>query len=541
MYKNKKRIILKAIKFLEKKDEKDEEKITEVINEVEQIFLHCIKNDKDLCNKNIINTYIIPYMNLLLEKLLFYDEDNNVKNNFEILSNKVDLLSRVLMFLSCIIKINKDYSYLIISYYVNLLESKFHLIKIIEHLKNIILHILKGLLFSSNVIHNELDNIKRGIQDYVLLKCKIFNMVINFYFNPFLYNHPYKFILIKNLMLIITKEVNFYLHILKNKNHIFQQILIQAKPTHHVINKLLNVKYLDYVLDNDSMKNNYDHIIFIWLEQNIRLFNDLLLFYIRNDKIYDHIICQSEGDNNQNENENQNQNENKNENENENKNNDHNNNKYNNSFIYHCKEEDQITKEHLEDTYKIFFYNKLIYYLNSNNKHPSTLSFNNNDEYNYKYHNINNNNERDLINCKINDQNIPSFEREKNSNIQENQTNHMFDTCEKYMDYEDNFYLSPYIIKNNDKSSSQNEENTNHNKKKFLVHMDCLINNINDLKVDSLIFLTYLMKNIFSLIRQEPFILNFFVKNMFILIERLINIVEVYKKGDNILIKKKRK
>ncbi|SOV16316.1 conserved Plasmodium protein, unknown function [Plasmodium gaboni] len=486
MCKDKKKKILKAIKVLEKKDEKEEEKLIELINEVDQIFLHCLKNDEDIYNKKIINTYIIPYMNLLLERLLFYYKDDGMNNNMEDISNKVNILSHVLIFLSSIIKINKKYSYIIICYYVNLLESKYHLIKIVENIKNIILHLLRGLLFSFDIIYNELENIKRGIQNYVLLKCKLFNMIINFHFNPFLYNHPYKYILIKNLFLIITKEIIFYFHILKNKKNIFKQILIQAKPTHHLINNILNIKYLDYLIQKDNIKNNYDHFILIWLEQNIRLFNDLILFYIRNDNTSDSSICQSKDKNN----------------DNINKSN------TNNNFEYQSEldEEEKMTKENVEDTYKIDIYNKLIYYINDNNY-----------QYNIMYDNINNNNKRDTINY--------TFDYNNNNTYLENETNYIYD---KYMDYEDNFYSSKYLL---------NDNKSYNNKNIYSIHMYHLISNIDHIKIDSLIFLTHLIKNIFSLIRQEPFILNFFVENIFIMIKKLLNLFDVYKKSDDILIK----
>ncbi|SBT80868.1 conserved Plasmodium protein, unknown function [Plasmodium malariae] len=241
-----------------------------------------------LKNSRIIHIYVIPYVNLLLERVHSHDGKNNT------ISFKERLITRILTFCCSILRINKSYSYLVISYFVNLFEEKYYIVKIIEYLKKIIIYLLKGLLFSKiclcakdddddddNYRNNNLNNIKQGFHNYVILKSKVFNVLMNFHFYKWITDNPYKYDLIKNLMLILTKEILFFFHVLKNKKNIFKEILREDKQIHHVINEIFDISYLNDVTDKVDLKN-YDEIILIWLEQNIRLLNDLILFNLSN-------------------------------------------------------------------------------------------------------------------------------------------------------------------------------------------------------------------------------------------------------------------
>ncbi|VWU53270.1 conserved protein, unknown function, partial [Hepatocystis sp. ex Piliocolobus tephrosceles] len=249
MLKNEKKRIQKIIQLLEKNDE-DEETLIAHINEAEHIFFKCFKNENKIKNQ-IINTYFIPYVSLLCEKLSndrsSSNSSNNNNNNNSMNENyifKEKLIVIILSFLYSIVRINKNYAYLVVSFLVNLLEEKDYIAKIVEYLKKINIYLLNGLLFSKKKIHfrngnsnesssgnengknnnkNEyytndethLDNLKQGFNDYVTLKAKVFNMLSNYQFSSYINDNPYKYDIIKNLMTILTKEIFFFFYILK--------------------------------------------------------------------------------------------------------------------------------------------------------------------------------------------------------------------------------------------------------------------------------------------------------------------------------------
>ncbi|CRH02610.1 conserved Plasmodium protein, unknown function [Plasmodium relictum] len=473
MLKNKKKKIQKIIQFLESNEE-DEKILVDHINEIEQIFFECFNNENKKKSK-IINTYVIPYVNLLLERI------NNPDNKNHMLKER--LLTRVLTFFSSILRINKNYSYLIISYFVNLIEQKYYLIKIIEYLKKLIIYLLKGLLFSKNFFYDCLDNVKQGFHNYVILKSKVFNILTNFYFDKYLIENPYKYDLIKNLMLILSKEILFFFHILKNKNKIFKETLNEEKRVHHVINEIFGFSYLNEVTNKVNLKK-YDEIILIWVEQNISLFNDLIIFNLSKNVN----IKNNEDDINTNK-------------EETSKSvfseeikveSDKNIKKEINGKKEFIKEEkvneDIIKNEEGNSKENSNFQNfgKLIYYLNKN---KCNTEKNTNGEL---------------------------FSTDEKNNVKNE--NEAYIKCEY-------FYENLFFNKENNKEEKEGKKNP--------MNKDYLINTINQISVDNIIFLTHLMKNVFNLIREDPFILNFFIKNIFLMVEKLLDIREELKKKGN--------
>ncbi|KAI4834903.1 symplekin domain-containing protein [Plasmodium brasilianum] len=540
MLKSKKSRIQKIIQVLENNEE-DEKTLIMHINEIEQIFFECFNNENKK-NSRIIHIYVIPYVNLLLERVHSHDGKNNT------ISFKERLITRILTFCCSILRINKSYSYLVISYFVNLFEEKYYIVKIIEYLKKIIIYLLKGLLFSKiclcakdddddddNYRNNNLNNIKQGFHNYVILKSKVFNVLMNFHFYKWITDNPYKYDLIKNLMLILTKEILFFFHVLKNKKNIFKEILREDKQIHHVINEIFDISYLNDVTDKVDLKN-YDEIILIWLEQNIRLLNDLILFNLSNNA--NNIFHHAKDENFMNENK-----------EDGNWSNDNSSSakikkaiastfakprttikkdiikKSKNNKI---EEEQNIKKEHVtkqdkvdeevkneevnntnNDRTKYEIFNKLIYHFNS--KH--------------EFQNITN--ENVVITANRND--LLTGEKI----VQErkyNQAEHFMDNymnyytndthyrnCMNYVNFFDNsFFDNTHNVGQQDDASQ--------NASKYLQNLGCLINNIDQITTDNIIFLTHLMRNIFYLIREVPFVLNFFLENIFIMIEKLMHL-----------------
>ncbi|CXJ20735.1 conserved Plasmodium protein, unknown function [Plasmodium berghei] len=524
MLKIQKKGIGKIIHVLESNEESEDVLITN-INEIEQIFLKCFRNENKK-NRKIINTYIIPYISILLERI----NNGSGYNDNHIFKEK--LMNRILTFFFSLIRINKNYSYLIISYFVNLIEEKHYLVKIIEYLKKTIIYLLKGLLFVRASLYNdinktienvdgdpatvvfdekqhELDQIKEGFHSYVILKSKIFNILLNYNFEKYIKENPYKYDIIKNLMLIFTKEILYFFHILRNKKNIFKEILSQEKYVHHIINEMLDITYLNDVSNKVNLKN-FDEIILIWLEQNIRLFNDLILFSIS--KHNNNIGCLEKKTNAQNSTSmfsfpnvmNKLKN---------------NNNKNNKQTCKVKKEnneacEDQAELEnHNKDTKKMEFVNKLIYYFEEKKNSVSENELNGDD------------------NIKNKKQLLKDEKKKINNDIGRNATYDYVnkideESCEKYMMYENIYYKPPNC------NLDGKEEIENKEKIKYLINEDCLISNINEITTDNIIFLTHLMRNIFYLIRIDPFILNFFIQNIFALIKKLMFLKDSIKNID---------
>ncbi|CAD2104752.1 conserved Plasmodium protein, unknown function [Plasmodium vinckei lentum] len=518
MLKIKKKGIAKIIQVLESNEENEDVLITN-INEIEQIFLKCFRNENEK-NRKIINTYIIPYISILLERI----NNGSGYNDNHIFKEK--LMTRILTFFFSLIRINKNYSYLIISYFVNLIEEKHYLVKIIEYLKKTIIYLLKGLLFVRTSLYNgtdkivenvdgdpptvvfdekrhELEQIKEGFHSYVILKSKIFNILLNYNFEKYIKENPYKYDIIKNLMLIFTKEILYFFHILRNKKNIFKEILSQEKYVHHIINEMFDITYLNDISNKVNLKN-FDEIVLIWLEQNIRLFNDLILFSI---SIHNNNIdCLEKKANTQsstsmfsfpsvmNKLKNSKQ-------------------------TYKIKKEnnesceDQAEMEnHNKDTTKMEFVNKLIYYFEEKkNDAPE--------------------NELNGDNIKNKKQALKNEKKKINNDMEGNTTYDDADKideegCEKYMMYENIYYKPP----NYNLDEKEDVENTEKNK--YLINEDCLISNINEITTDNIIFLTHLMRNIFYLIRIDPFILNFFIQNIFVLIKKLMSLKDSIQNAD---------
>ncbi|SCM26419.1 conserved Plasmodium protein, unknown function [Plasmodium chabaudi chabaudi] len=514
---NKKRIS-KIIQVLESNEESEDVLVTN-INEIEQIFLKCFRNENEK-NRKIINTYIIPYISILLERI----NNGSGYNDNHIFKEK--LMIRILTFFFSLIRINKNYSYLIISYFVNLIEEKHYLVKIIEYLKKTIIYLLKGLLFVRTSLYNdtdktienvdgdpptvvfdekrhELEQIKEGFHSYVILKSKIFNILLNYNFEKYIKENPYKYDIIKNLMLIFTKEILYFFHILRNKKNIFKEILSQEKYVHHIINEMFDITYLNDVSNKVNLKN-FDEIILIWLEQNIRLFNDLILFSI---SIHNNNLdCLEKKTNTQTSTS-----------------------MFsfpgvmsklkNSKQTYKIKKEnneaceDQAeTETHNKDTNKMEFFNKLIYYFEEKkNSVPE--------------------NELNDDNIKNKKQALKGEKKKINNDMEGNTTYDDADKideegCEKYMMY-DNIYYKPPNWSLDEKEDVENTE-----KNKYLINEDYLISNINEITADNIIFLTHLMRNIFYLIRIDPFILNFFIQNIFVLIKKLMSLKDSIQNTD---------
>ncbi|SBS98292.1 conserved Plasmodium protein, unknown function [Plasmodium ovale curtisi] len=521
MLKSKKRKIQKAIKVLEGNEE-DEKILITHINEVEQIFFECFTNENKKKRK-IINTYVIPYVNLLVERV----GSDNGGNNATFREN---ILTRILTFLSSILRINKNYSHLVISYFVNLIGHKHYIVKIVQHLKKIVIFLIKGLLFSRVRFHtedkvndcrnngnrddemNNLRNVKEGFHHFVILKSKLFNILVNYQFDKSINENPYKYELIKNLMLILTKEILFYFHILKNRRNIFKEILCEEKKVHQVINDMFDLSYLNDVTKKVNL-NNVDEIILIWLEQNISLFNELVLFSISKSAngIYN-TYAKGEVVNTYHDNENISS-------------------SHNSSIYAHSVRKNDLTnvngkteegidakkkgctvkqdnirkggKENSEEEPNFEIVNKLICYFNEKRDCPDTMG-------------------TPFLKEELG--NTHAGEKE-NRNVATDTTatkgvNHEY--LDHYISYH-NYYGIPVTCTTGEERKSVEEGKA---RKKYLISSDCLVEEINQMTTDNIVFLTHLMRNIFYLIREVPFILNFFLKNLFVMIERLMRLKE---------------
>ncbi|CAA9990974.1 conserved Plasmodium protein, unknown function [Plasmodium knowlesi strain H] len=516
--KKKKCRIQKIIQLLENNEE-DEQSLIPHIIEIEQIFFECFNNENKK-NRRIINTYVIPYVNLLLDRV----DKGDAKINFPF---KEKLLTRTLTFLSSVLRINRNYAHLVVSYFVNLIEQKYYVVKIVEHLKKIIIPLLKGLIFWKGYLHdcadtsiydndeereeekkNELNNIKQGFHNYAILKSKIFNILTNFHFDKGITENPYKYELIKNLMLILTKEILFFFHILKNKKNIFKEILCEQKKVHHVINQVFDIAYLDVVTDKVNM-NSYDEIIMIWLEQDIQLLNDLILFNLSksgnniNDisknelslqKVKEELGGKSSRDG---------------------------------SIQAVAKkrgrkkklkseqnvkteciikreddgEETAIKEEHNswdEEVPKLEIFNKLIAQFNGG----------------YTPHGGKNENADDgkYVTCE---------------NAHESVFENMYEWAYQY-----GVEGAQGTCPSDTLPEEEAIEDFHQLAKKYIISTDCLICTIDEITTDNIVFLTHLMRNVFYLIREVPFVFNFFLKNIFIMVSELMQIQGSAAKGE---------
>ncbi|ANQ10813.1 Uncharacterized protein PCOAH_00055100 [Plasmodium coatneyi] len=510
---NRKCRIQKIIQLLEN-DEEDEQSLIPHIIDIEQIFFECFNNENKK-NRRIINTYVIPYVNLLLERV----DNGDAKVNCPF---REKLLTRILTFLSSVLRINKNYAHLVVSYFVNLIEQKYYVVKIVDHLKKIIIPLLKGLIFSKGCLHdcgdntsfydndeereeekrNEVNNIKQGFHNYVILKSKIFNILTNFHFDKGVTENPYKYDLIKNLMLILTKEILFFFHILKNKKNIFKEILSEQKQVHHVINQVFDIAYLNVVTDKVNM-NNYDEIIMIWLEQDIRLLNDLILFNLSkngnntNDPAKNELSVQKikeelggksprsgsipavakKGGRKKKLKSEQNV-------------------KMECTIKRENDEEETVIKEERsswdEEVPKLEIFNKLIAQFNGGKNESAGGG---------KH-----------VTCES-----------SHENAHEDTFEGMFGgvyECAYQYGVEAAMGASP----SDTPPGEEPPENYHELAKKYVISTDCLIGTIDQITTDNIIFLTHLMRNVFYLIREVPFVFNFFLKNIFIMVSELVRI-----------------
>ncbi|GAW83563.1 hypothetical protein, conserved [Plasmodium gonderi] len=501
MVNKKKSRIQKIIQLLENNE--DDKTLTPHIIEIEQIFFECFNNENKI-NRRIINTYVIPFVNTLLERT----DNEDAKINCP---RKEKLLERILIFFSSILRINKNYAYLIVSYFVNLIEQKSYIVKIIDHLKKIIIHLLKGLLFSNYYFHkendssiyeneedkkNELNNIKQGFHNYVILKSKIFNILTNFHFDKSVSENPYKYDLIKNLMLILTKEILFFFHILKNKKSIFKEILSEQKQVHHVINEVFDISYLNVITDRVNM-NNYDEIILIWLEQDIRFLNDLILFNLSQNvnNTYNYTKCEP--------------------------------------FVNKIKEKQEESAP-IDGHISISPFSVA----SSNDGREEKLKYERNvkkefiikrekDEEQTTLRNEFGSTNAGLPKLEIFNKLISHF-----NGMQDVLWGKKEEPAENFMNYENGYqngYQNKWEVEHehfpSDKPCEREGKEDSHELlRKYLISTDCLIRNIDQITKDSIVFLTHLIRNVFYLIREVPFLLNFFHKNIFVVVSELVRI-----------------
>ncbi|KJP87216.1 hypothetical protein AK88_03133 [Plasmodium fragile] len=509
--KNKKCRVQKIIQLLENNEE-DEQTLIPHIIEIEQIFFECFNNENKK-NRSIINTYVIPYVNLLLERV----DNGDAKINCPF---REKLLTRILTFLSSVLRINKNYAHLVVSYFVNLIEQKYYVVKIVDHLKKIIIPLLKGLIFSKVCLHdsgdnslydnheereqekkNELNNVKQGFHNYVILKSKIFNILTNFHFDKGVTENPYKYDLIKNLMLILTKEILFFFHILKNKKNIFKEILSEQKQVHHVINQVFDIAYLQVATDKVNMKS-YDEIIMIWLEQDIRLLNDLILFNL------------SKNGNNTND-------------------------LAKNELSVHKINGELGKKTPRHGSIPAVASNPPVAKKGGRKKKLKS-------EQNVKMEPIikRENDEEEMAITEERsswDEEIPKLEI---FNKLIAQFNGGFTGDGKHVNSEsahenghagvfENVYECAYqyggeaaqgASPSDTSPGDEAQEDYQQLARKYVISTDCLISTIDEITTDNIIFLTHLMRNVFYLIREVPFVFNFFLKNIFIMVSELVRI-----------------
>ncbi|GAB69017.1 hypothetical protein PCYB_144450 [Plasmodium cynomolgi strain B] len=497
--KNKKCRIQKIIQLLENNEE-DEQTLIPYIIEIEQIFFECFNNEKKK-KRRIINTYVIPYVNLLLERV----DNGDAKINYPF---RDKLLTRILTFLSSVLRINKNYAHLVVSYFVNLIEQKYYVVKIVDHLKKIIIPLLKGLIFSKACLHdfgdsslydndeereeekrNEVNNIKQGFHNYVILKSKIFNILTNFHFDKGATENPYKYDLIKNLMLILTKEVLFFFHILKNKKNIFKEILSEQKQVHHVINQVFDIAYLNVVTDKVNM-NSYDEIIMIWLEQDIQLLNDLILFNL------------SKNGNNTND-------------------------LAKNELSVHKIKEELGEKTPLAK--KGGRKKKL---KSEQNVKMECIIKRENDEEETDIKEEWSSRDGDVPKLEIFNKLIAQFnggcadggkhvtcESSHEKNAHESVFENVYECAYQY-----GGEAAQGASPSDTPPEGEAQEDYHELARKYVISTDCLICTIDQITTDNIIFLTHLMRNVFYLIREVPFVFNFFLKNIFIMVSELVRI-----------------
>ncbi|VUZ98893.1 conserved Plasmodium protein, unknown function [Plasmodium vivax] len=526
--KNKKWRIQKIIQLLENNEE-DEQTLIPHIIEIEQIFFECFNNENKK-NRRIINTYVIPYVNLLLDRI----DNGDAKINCPF---REKLLTRVLTFLSSVLRINKNYAHLVVSYFVNLIEQKYYVVQIVDHLKKIIIPLLKGLLFSKGCLRdcgdsslydndeereeekrNEVNNIKQGFHNYVILKSKIFNILANFHFDKGVTENPYKYDLIKNLMLILTKEILFFFHILKNKKNIFKEILSEQKQVHHVINEVFDIAYLNVVTDKVNM-NSYDEIILIWLEQDIRLLNDLILFNLS--KSGNNVCGLSK----------------------------------NELSVHKIKEElggksprggsSPATASSPAVAKKGGRKKKL---KSEQNVKKECIIKRENDEEETAIKEERGSSDGEVPKLEIFNKLIAQFNggcaadggtkesagvgghvtsESSHENVHKNAHQSVFESMLENA-YECAYRYGGQAAQGASPSDSPPEEKSQEDylqlARKYIISTDCLICTIDQIATDNIIFLTHLMRNVFYLIREVPFVFNFFLKNVFIMVSELVRI-----------------